>query len=152
MLNTQTIGSNFIPLDSFLCNFVDPAIAGTNRFDYKSGNVNKYAWVEKGGSFLNSEILSTLLFDQLELFDQIQQKRRFIYNMYLQELNEFTKSIGLSGSFLEVDEEHAAHVFFLEFNNLEQRNLFISAMKSFETTAFHYQALHNSEGGKIWKK
>ena len=122
---------------------------GTNRFDYESGAINKYTWVEKGGSFLNSEILSTILFDQLELFDQIQQKRRYIYNTYLQEFKEFTQSLGFSGSFEEVDEEHAAHLFFLEFNNLEQRNLFISAMHSFEiTTAFHYQALHNSAGGK----
>lgn len=122
---------------------------GTNRFDYESGTVNRYTWVEKGGSFLNSEISSTILFEQLELFDQIQQRRRFIYNIYLQELKEFTKNNGFSGSFLEVDKEHAAHLFFLEFNNSEQRDQFISTMKSFEiSTAFHYQALHNSQAGK----
>ena len=122
---------------------------GTNRFDYESGTVNKYTWVEKGGSYVNSEILSAMLMVQLESFDEIQERRRLIYETYLQELKQYTLDLGFEGSFLEVDKQHAAHLFFLEFNNQQQRNQFISSMKSHGiTTAFHYQALHTSKGGR----
>jgi len=122
---------------------------GTNRFDYESGTVNKYTWVEKGGSYLNSEILSAMLVVQLESFDVIQQRRRLIYETYLLELKQYTLDLGFEGSFLEVDKQHAAHLFFLEFNNQQQRNQFITSMNSHGiTTAFHYQALHTSNGGR----
>lgn len=122
---------------------------GTNRYDYESGTVNKYTWVEKGSSYLNSDILSAMLVVQLDSFEAIQQRRRLIYETYLQELKQFTLDLGFHGSFLEVDDHHAAHLFFLEFDNQPQRNQFISSMKSHGiTTAFHYQALHSSKGGQ----
>lgn len=84
---------------------------GTNRYDYEIGQVNKYSWVEKGGSFLNSEICSAILMCQLDLFEDIQRRRLKIYMQYLAELKDFVLERGFNGSFLEVDPQHAAHLF-----------------------------------------
>ena len=55
---------------------------GTNRFDYLSGKVDKYYWVEKGGSFVMSEILAAVLHAQLEAAAKIQEQRHAIWARY----------------------------------------------------------------------
>jgi len=38
---------------------------GTNRFDFLSGKVDKYAWVDRGSSFILSEINASVLAAQV---------------------------------------------------------------------------------------
>ena len=40
---------------------------GTNRFDFLAGKVDKYAWVDKGSSFILSEINAAVLAAQVGL-------------------------------------------------------------------------------------
>jgi len=55
---------------------------GTNRAEFFRGEVNKYGWVDIGSSFLPSEIIAAFLYAQLENLDDIQLKRKSIWNKY----------------------------------------------------------------------
>jgi len=55
---------------------------GTNRSKFFRGEVDKYSWVDIGSSFLPSDIIATFLYAQLEKMDDIQTKRKSIWNLY----------------------------------------------------------------------
>ena len=55
---------------------------GTNRAEFFRGQVNKYGWCDMGSSFLPSEINAAFLWAQLEHLEEIQAKRKHIWNRY----------------------------------------------------------------------
>jgi dTDP-4-amino-4,6-dideoxygalactose transaminase len=55
---------------------------GTNRSQFFRGQVDKYTWVDIGGSHLPSELSCAFLLAQLEKLDAIQERRREIYEFY----------------------------------------------------------------------
>ncbi len=59
---------------------------GTNRSEFFRGQVNKYGWVDIGSSFLPSEIIAAYLYAQLENLDNIQIKRKRIWETYYEGL------------------------------------------------------------------
>ena len=82
---------------------------GTNRFDYLSGKVDKYYWVEKGGSFVMSEILAAVLHAQLEAAAKIQEQRHAIWARYHARLESLERAGKLVRPQVPVDCVHAAH-------------------------------------------
>lgn len=118
---------------------------GTNRAEFYRGMVNKYGWVDIGSSFLPSEFNAAYLYAQLEQLDDIQRKRKHIWNRYYE---------GLSGEI--VDEmrlpyipEYAtnnAHMFYILCPSLEYRTSLMNFLKAHEVqTTFHYLPLHSSK-------
>ena len=63
---------------------------GTNRAEFFRGEVNKYGWVDAGSSFLPSEITAAFLWAQIEYLDDIQEKRKQIWNAYYERLKVLT--------------------------------------------------------------
>ncbi|MEI7503513.1 MAG: aminotransferase class V-fold PLP-dependent enzyme, partial [Paludibacter sp.] len=59
---------------------------GTNRAEFFRGEVNKYGWVDIGSSFLPSEVIAAFLWAQIENLDDIQNKRKELWNLYYQGL------------------------------------------------------------------
>ena len=55
---------------------------GTNRTAFFRGEVNKYDWVGLGSSYAPSEILAAFLFAQIENMEQIQNKRKQLWEQY----------------------------------------------------------------------
>ena len=55
---------------------------GTNRSRFFRGEVDKYTWVDIGSSYLPSDILAAFLYAQLEAREQIQNRRRKIWEYY----------------------------------------------------------------------
>ena len=55
---------------------------GTNRSAFFRGEIDKYGWVDIGSSFLPSEVVSAFLFAQLEHLDDIQNKRKLLWDNY----------------------------------------------------------------------
>ena len=55
---------------------------GTNRAEFFRGEVNKYGWCDIGSSFLPSEVIAAFLWAQLEDMDNIQNKRKQLWNKY----------------------------------------------------------------------
>src|SRR5262249_62314730 len=55
---------------------------GTNRSKFVRGEVDKYTWVDIGGSYLPSEIVFAFLYAQLEMMGGISERRRKIHEVY----------------------------------------------------------------------
>lgn len=119
---------------------------GTNRAEFFRGEVNKYGWVDTGSSFLPSEVVAAFLWAQLEELDNIQNRRKLLWNKYY----ELLKPLAEKGMFTLPDiPEYAtnnAHMFYLVCNNLEERTALIKKLKENGVLAvFHYLSLHSSE-------
>jgi len=118
---------------------------GTNRAEFFRGAVNKYGWVDMGSSFLPAEINAAFLWAQLENLDEIQNKRKQLWNIYY----ELMKPLAEKGYFQLPDiPEYAsnnAHMFYLTFPSLEARTALIKHLKENDIMAvFHYLSLHSS--------
>ena len=126
---------------------------GTNRAEFFRGEVNKYGWVDMGSSFLPAEINAAFLWAQLENLDEIQSKRKQLWNRYYERLSllgeNLRKEAGIAPFALPNIPDYAtnnAHMFYLVFPSLERRTEFIKYMKEHGVlTPFHYLALHQSE-------
>lgn len=119
---------------------------GTNRASFFRGEVNKYGWVDTGSSFLPSEIISAFLFAQIENLDEIQRKRISIWNSYYKQLIVLEKKGDLKLMHIPDYATNNAHMFYIVFNNLEDRTNVINILKERNILAvFHYLSLHKSE-------
>ncbi len=119
---------------------------GTNRAEFFRGEVDKYGWKDIGSSFLPSEIEAAFLWAQLEHIDEIQVKRKALWNAYYEGL----KPLAMKGFFeLPTLPDYATnngHLFYLVCRNLTERTALISFLKQRGILAvFHYQSLHCSE-------
>ena len=71
---------------------------GTNRTAFFRGEIDKYGWVDIGSSFLPSEITAAFLFAQLECIDELQEKRKALWNTYHQEFEQSDNDFKTSGN------------------------------------------------------
>ena len=118
---------------------------GTNRAEFYRGMVNKYGWVDMGSSFLPSEFNAAYLWAQLEQLDDIQGKRKHIWNRYFEGLNG---KIGNEVKLPYIPEyaTNNAHMFYLLCPNLEYRTALMKFLKENDVqTTFHYLPLHSSK-------
>jgi len=119
---------------------------GTNRSAFFRGEVDKYGWVDIGSSFLPSDILAAFLYAQLENLDDIQSRRKKIWNHYFDKLKPLADK-----KFITIPEipEYAtnnAHMFFIQCKDLEERNALIQFLKAEGVMAvFHYLSLDKSQ-------
>ncbi len=119
---------------------------GTNRAEFFRGEVNKYGWVDIGSSFLPSDLIAAFLYAQLENLENIQSKRKQIWDAYynglkLLEVKEYFQIPGIP--------EHAtnnAHMFYLLCNSPKERDDLIGHLKEngFHVV-FHYLSLQQSD-------
>ena len=118
---------------------------GTNRAEFFRGEVNKYGWVDMGSSFLPAEINAAFLWAQLENLDEIQAKRKQLWQTYYDHL----KPLADEGLFQLPDlpnyASNNAHMFYLLLPSLEKRTELIKHLKENCILAvFHYLSLHSS--------
>lgn len=118
---------------------------GTNRAEFFRGEVNKYGWVDTGSSFLPSEVIAAFLWAQLENLENIQHRRKELWNRY----NEGLLKADLTEIALPNIPNYAtnnAHMYYLVCRSLEQRTDLINKLKENGIMAvFHYLSLHSSE-------
>ena len=119
---------------------------GTNRAEFFRGEVNKYGWCDIGSSFLPSEVVAAFLWAQLEALDDIQAKRKSLWNKYY----ELLEPLSEQGRFRLPDipdyASNNAHMFYLVCNSLSERTALINKLKENDILAvFHYLSLHSSE-------
>jgi len=121
---------------------------GTNRSRFFRGQVDKYTWVDLGSSYLPSEILAAFLYAQLERADQIQAKRRTIWENYQGQLQDWAQVNGIRLPFIPVHCEQSYHMFYMLFPTLESRSVMIEHLKKHQILGvFHYLPLHTSGMG-----
>ena len=118
---------------------------GTNRSKFFRGEVDKYNWVDIGSSFLPSDIIAAFLFAQLESLDEIQKKRKTLWNRYYKGLEELETKGVIKLPKLPDYATNNAHMFYILCSNEVERNKLILFLKSNEIHAvFHYLSLHES--------
>jgi len=118
---------------------------GTNRAAFYRGEVNKYGWVDVGSSFLPSEIIAAFLWAQLENLDDIQKRRKEIWNSYWRGLKDWAETAHIQLPFTPDHASNNGHLFYLVCKNLEQRSALIGKLKENNILAvFHYLSLHKS--------
>jgi dTDP-4-amino-4,6-dideoxygalactose transaminase len=91
---------------------------GTNRQAALKGLVDKYTWVELGGSFYPTEFQAAFLLAQLESLEQNLSERHDIYDSYLHHLAPLLAAKKVH--FLMPDEEYKTnyHAFAVTFNDV----------------------------------
>lgn len=118
---------------------------GTNRSAFFRGEIDKYGWVSLGSSFLPSEIISAFLYAQLERLDEIQNRRKWLWQRYWKELYEPLKNKGIQFPRFIEGASNNAHMFYLVCKSLEQRTTLLKELKDAGILAvFHYLSLHKS--------
>ena len=122
---------------------------GTNRSLFFKGQVDKYTWVDVGSSYLPSDLLAAFLFGQLEVRDNIQAKRRQIWESYYTSLGEWAKENEVGLPFVPDHCEQAYHMFYLLMPSLHSRQALIAHLKKRGIlSVFHYVPLHLSGMGR----
>lgn len=119
---------------------------GTNRAEFFRGMVNKYGWVDTGSSFLPSEINSAFLYAQLESLEEIQARRKAIWNLYYEGLKELGAQEFFTLPNMPDYATNNGHMFYLVCRSLEERTRLINYLKENGMLAvFHYLSLHLSD-------
>jgi len=117
---------------------------GTNRSAFWRGEVDKYNWVDIGSSYLPSEITAAFLYAQLEELENIQNKRKAIWDNYFASLNKLTE-IGVGLPSIPKYATNNAHMFYLVCRTSNERTQLIEHLKQNNINAvFHYICLHDS--------
>ena len=119
---------------------------GTNRAEFFRGEVNKYGWVDMGSSFLPSEVNAAFLWAQLESVDDIQEKRKLLWNRYKERLEPLASKGFFTLPYIPEYASLNAHMFYLVLPDLASRTALIATMKAHGILAvFHYLSLHSSD-------
>ncbi len=121
---------------------------GTNRSRFFRGQVDKYTWVDRGDSFLPSELNAAYLWAQLQHAELITENRMKTWNAYQEAFLPLAASRQVEVPFIPEHCGHNAHMFFLKLKDLGERTAFIDWMKEHDICCvFHYVPLHSSPAG-----
>ncbi|HEY9631341.1 MAG TPA: dTDP-4-amino-4,6-dideoxygalactose transaminase [Coleofasciculaceae cyanobacterium] len=122
---------------------------GTNRSKFFRGEVDKYTWVDLGSSYLPSDLISAVLWAQLEQAEYIQQRRHNIWQYYDEVFADLEAPQILQRPSIPDDCQHNAHMYYLLLQNLATRTAVLAKLKSKDVQAtFHYVPLHSAPAGR----
>ena len=121
---------------------------GTNRSKFYRGQIDKYTWVNYGSSYLPSDMNAAYLWAQLELADQINEKRLSLWNHYRELLTPLKEKGYIELPTVPEGCVHNAHMFYIKAKDLEERTRLIDFLKKNEIwSVFHYIPLHTAPAG-----
>jgi dTDP-4-amino-4,6-dideoxygalactose transaminase len=122
---------------------------GTNRSLFFRGMIDKYTWVDKGSSYLMSDINAAVLTAQLEHSEVTQQRRHHAFRLYMEGLSEWANKIGAQMPHQLAREDRPAHLFPILMPSLDSRTELINFAKERSIgLTFHYVPLHHSPAGR----
>lgn len=124
---------------------------GTNRTQFKNGQVDKYTWVDKGSSYLPSDILAAYLYPQLLIMDEINSDRVASFNKYYELLKPLQDNGYIQLPYVPEYCDINGHMFFIKVKDLNERTKLQTYLRENEImTVFHYVPLHSApEGEKV---
>lgn len=121
---------------------------GTDRSKFLRGEVDKYSWIDRGSSYLPSELTVAVLTAQLEAMEDIQVQRHAIWDTYADALTPWADASGATLMSPPPPAEHPAHVFYLLAPTAQDRTEMLAHLRSQGVGAtFHYIPLHSSIAG-----
>jgi dTDP-4-amino-4,6-dideoxygalactose transaminase len=122
---------------------------GTNRSRFFRGQVDKYTWVDLGSSYLPSDILAAFLYAQLEVRDEIQARRRSVWDYYQEGLSGWAMQNDVRLPYIPAYCQQPYHMFYLILPSLEVRQALIACLREQGIqSVFHYLPLHLSDMGR----
>ena len=121
---------------------------GTNRSLFKLGQVDKYTWVDRGSSYLQSDLNAAYLWAQLEKADEINDDRLTTWDFYYEHLKPLADAGKIELPVIPKGCVHNAHMFYIKVKDLDERTALISHLKANGVMAvFHYVPLHSAPAG-----
>jgi len=118
---------------------------GTNRSSFNRNEIAQYSWIDIGSSYLASDIAAAFLYAQLNKLDDIQKKRRKLWEQYYSGLKELADNNMVNLSHVPVNSAHNGHVFYLVCQSSIIRDEYINYMfLNNVSVQFHYITLHDS--------
>ncbi len=121
---------------------------GTNRSKFYRGQIDKYTWVDFGSSYLPSDMNAAYLYAQLEMAEEMNDKRLSLWNRYYENLKPLADAGKISLPVVPEGCVHNAHMFYIKTRDVEERTAFIAHMKANDIlTVFHYVPLHSAPAG-----
>ena len=121
---------------------------GTDRSLVIKGLKSKYHWVDKGSSYLLSDLNAAMLLAQLESEEIIISKRSNITFKYIELFSQFPLVKQMSFPDNCITNHHA---FWVIFDTIDNQEYFISKLKELDVYAYiGYIPLHSSLKGKTY--
>ena len=121
---------------------------GTNRQRFFRGQVDKYTWVDRGSSYLPSDMNAAYLWGQLEVADQINEDRLTTWHFYNDAFQDLAAAGKIELPTIPEGCVHNAHMYYLKCADLAERTAFIDHLKANGVGAvFHYIPLHSAPAG-----
>lgn len=122
---------------------------GTNRSAFFRGEVDKYSWVSKGSSYIQSDVLAALLEAQLTRRDEILARRKQVWKAYYAALEPLAEEGRVALPEIPGYARPNYHIFFFRVGSLETRTVVLEALHEAGVQAtFHYVPLHSSPYGR----
>lgn len=122
---------------------------GTNRSQFVRGEVNRYAWIDVGSSYLLSDVLAAVLAAQLEEADKIQALRQRVWERYDEALTGWASARGCGLPLVPEGCGSSWHSFHLLLPDQATRDGLIEHLRLRGIGApFHYLPLHLSVMGR----
>ncbi len=122
---------------------------GTNRAKYYRGQVDKYTWINLGSSYLPGEMNAAYLWAQLEIADQINDKRLSLYRQYDEQLKPLAERGLIERPVIPEGCVNNGHMYYIKVKDIEERTELIKFLEKHGIMAvFHYIPLHTAPAGK----
>ena len=122
---------------------------GTNRSRFFRGQIDKYTWVDLGSSYLPSDMLAAYLWTQFESAEEIQARRKDIWDYYQLHLPQWAAIHGVQLPTVPAHIEQSYHMYYLLLPSLKVRTALIDHLKQRSIlSVFHYLPLHLSNMGQ----
>lgn len=122
---------------------------GTNRSRFFRGQVDKYTWMDVGSSYLPSDMNAAFLLAQLEAREDIQARRRRIWEYYNEHLLEWSETFGVQLPYVPSHCEQSFHMYYLVLPTAQHRERLIDHLNKADiNSVFHYLPLHLSSMGR----
>lgn len=122
---------------------------GTNRAAFIRGEVDKYRWVSEGSSYIQSDVLASVLETQLEKRGEIKARRKTVWEAYHAALAPLAQEADLCLPPIPEGRRSNYHIFFFRVATPELRNQILDALTEHGIQAtFHYIPLHSSPFGQ----
>jgi dTDP-4-amino-4,6-dideoxygalactose transaminase len=121
---------------------------GTDRTRFLRGQVDKYTWIDLGSSYLPSELQAAYLLAQMEMRDEIQEKRQNLWQSYYHHLNEWATANAVGLPIVPPHCLQAYHMFYLMMPSAQARAALSAHLAARDiVAASHYVPLHLSPMG-----
>jgi dTDP-4-amino-4,6-dideoxygalactose transaminase len=118
---------------------------GTNRKAFLRGEVDKYTWVDRGGSYVLSDLLAAVLEVQLERLTELTQRRMDNWVRYHAALEPLERRGLLRRPYVPPGSQHNAHIYYVVLADTGLQERLLSGLRAEGIGAtFHFQPLHAS--------